>query len=189
MIRRLVLVPMFALAFALLGAVTAGASSSDSRFGFHVGDAFFGAPVGLMAGAENGDTVKVIATGRLDAAAKTASGTGTFEHRRADGTLVGSGTLSATRLVSFQFYGCGGPGLPDFACGGLADIAVHLVGHPAGNPSVTIEADALLQANCGIAAPPPTSRVDDFIRLNVQDVINFNMPVAGGFTVFTNNGI
>jgi hypothetical protein len=74
----------------------------------------------------------------------SASGGGTFVHRNSAGGLIGSGTLAATRLIDFSFYGCDGQGVPSFLCGGRAALAVHLVGHPASNPSATIESDGIL---------------------------------------------
>jgi hypothetical protein len=48
-------------------------------------------------------------------------------------------------------YGCGvlfGDPIPEDYCGGRALLAAHLVGHPASDPSATIELDALLEINC-----------------------------------------
>lgn len=183
MTRRLAFVPVFLVIFAFLGSGTAAASSPNGAFGYHVGDNLLqgiGAPAGVVAMADNGDTVKVIATGTFDLATKAADGGGTFEHRAPDGSLRGKGTLTASKLITFQLYGCGGAGIPPNFCGGRASLAVQL--HPASNPNLSI--DAILEVNCGIGAPPPTARVDDFIRLNIQDLINFNKPVSGGVTVF-----
>ena len=134
-----------------------------------------------IAMASNGDTVSVRAEGDLNAATGIASGGGTFEHRNSAGTLLGSGTFTATRLLAFSFYGCDGHGLPSNLCGGRAALAVHLVGHPANNPSATIELDGILQVGCLLGSPP--SGVDEGVRLNVKDLINFNKSV-GGDTVF-----
>ncbi len=134
-----------------------------------------------VAMASNGDTVTIRAQGDLNAATGSASGGGTFEHRNSSGTLLGSGTLTATRLIDFSFYGCDGSGLPSNLCGGRAALAVHLVGHPASNPSATIELDGILQIGCLIGSPP--AGVDEGVRLNVKDLINFNKSV-GGDTVF-----
>src|SRR5438128_6837164 len=94
-----------------------------------------------VAMASNGDTVTIRAQGNMNAGTGSASGGGSFEHRNAAGTLLGSGTLTATRLIAFQFWGCDGFGLPSNLCGGRAELAVHLVGHPASDPSATIELD------------------------------------------------
>jgi hypothetical protein len=121
----------------------------------------------------------------MDVSAMTASGGGTFAHMSGS-TLVASGTWTATRLLSFQFYGCGhidGIVLPPDRCGGLAALDVQLVGHPAGRPNVTISADGLLRIDCLIGDPPPSG--EEGVRLNVKDVINFNKTVPeSGTTVF-----
>lgn len=181
MTRRFALVAVLLVIFAFLGSGSAAASSSN--FGYHVGDRLLqgaGAPAGVVAMADNGDTVKVIATGTFDTVTKAADGGGTFEHRAPDGSLRGKGTLTATKLITFRLYACGGAGIPPNFCGGRASLAVQL--HPASNPNLSI--DAILEANCGIGAPPPTAGANDFIRLNIQDLINFNRPVLGGVTVF-----
>ena len=108
------------------------------------------------------------------------TGEATFVHHTSTGALVGSGTIDVEGLVSFQFYGCGvvfGTPLPPDFCGGRAVLAAHLVGHPASDPSATIEADALVTIQCEIGEPPPGS--SEGITLNVKDLINFNKHVVG----------
>ncbi len=134
-----------------------------------------------VAMASNGDTVTIRAQGNMNAGTGSASGGGSFEHRNAAGTLLGSGTLTAARLLAFQFWGCDGFGLPSNLCGGRAELAVHIVGHPASDPSATIELDGILTVNCLLGSPP--SGFDEGIRLNVKDLINFNKSVSGD-TVF-----
>lgn len=134
-----------------------------------------------VATADNGDTVSVRAQGDMDAATGSASGGGTFEHRDMAGNLIGAGTITATRLIAFSFYGCDGHGFPSNLCGGRATLAVHLVGHPASNPSATVEADGLLDVTCLLGNPP--AGADEGVRLNVKDLINFNKSVRGD-TVF-----
>jgi hypothetical protein len=102
--------------------------------------------------------------------------------------VVASGTWTASRLLRFQFYGCGhidGIVLPPNFCGGLAALDVQLVGRrPAGQSSVTIAADGLLRIDCLIGDPPPSG--EQGVRLNVKDVINFNKTVPeSGTTLFT----
>ena len=134
-----------------------------------------------VATASNGDTVSVRAQGDMNAATGSASGGGTFVHRNSAGGLIGNGTLAATRLIAFSFYGCDGNGLPSSLCGGRAALAVHLVGHLASNPSATIETDGILWVTCVIGSPP--SGAHEGVRLNVKDLINFNKSVSG-MTVF-----
>ncbi len=178
MMKRLVVLPVLAMAVSLLGSGSALASGG-STFGYHAGDSLLaglGFPTPDVAIADNGDTVTVAASGSFDVAAKSATGGGTFEHRAPDGTLRASGTLTATKLIDFQPFGCSGS-----LCGGRADILTHLVGHPASDPSQTVEADAILVVICDVGSPPPGQM--EGIRLNVQDLINFSKSVSG-VTVF-----
>src|SRR5216683_1898184 len=91
------------LSFALAGGRPAAAGTSKNVFDVHVGDNFI-PPLSNpdVAVAENGDRLTVRVTGVFDADAKTASGSGTFEHRASDGTLLASGTVTITGLTAFQ---------------------------------------------------------------------------------------
>src|SRR6266581_9128673 len=68
----------------LIAPGSAGADTSKATFDFHVADQFLhdaaGSPLGAVAMADNGDTITVIGSGQFGAAAKTASGSGTFVH-------------------------------------------------------------------------------------------------------------
>jgi len=154
---------------ALVTSGTANAVPSSGTYGIHAGDDFLEEPD--VATADNGDTVTVIATGVLDAAARTASGSGTFVHRNAAGTLLGSGTFALTGLTSFQFYGC----VETIFCGGKALLPVHITGHPASGG--TVELDGVLTVTCLVGSPPAGAR--EGIRLNVKDLINFNTSTEG----------
>jgi hypothetical protein len=160
------------------GMASANATTTSSAFQWEAGAGvvctFFPCPD--VASADNGDTVTVSAQGVMDAATGSASGSGTFQHRNSAGTLIGFGAITANRLIDFSFYGCGTGAFSNF-CGGRAALAVHLVGHPAANPSATIEANGILQVECLFGTPPPGAM--EGIRLNVQDLINFNKSVSG----------
>ena len=144
-------------------------------FQYHVGDALIqslGFPAGNKAGADNGDVVTVIGTGTFDAGAKSATGGGTFVHKTSGGTIVGSGTWAATGLLTFQSYGDGVPqGLPSNFFGGRAALTVLLT--PSANPSVHLP--AILQIECALGIFPAATV--EGVRLNVQDLINFNKTV------------
>ena len=129
-----------------------------------------------VAMASNGDTLTLRAEGDLNTSTGAASGGGTFEHRTAAGALVASGTLTATGLLTFIPYGCGA-GVPPNFCGGRAALAVHVIAHPASNPSATVEADAILQVECALGNPPAGAH--EGFRLNVKDILNFNKSVIG----------
>ena len=167
------------LLIALVANGSAHATTSKAVYAFRVGS-----PT-TAAMADNGDVVLLSGSGSIDVAAKTASGGGTFTHMSGQ-TLVASGTWTASRLLFFQFYGCGHIGavvLPPNLCGGLAELDIHLVGQPAGRPDVTLTAEGLLRIDCLIGDPPPSG--EEGVRLNVKDVINFNKTVPeSGTTVF-----
>jgi hypothetical protein len=159
---------------------SAGSAASKSAFHVIVGEA-------TVSGASNGLTLtSVLPSGSFDVAAKTASGFGFYEVR--DGTtVIDNGTFTLTRLVAFQFYGCGerptptGPSSvpPDF-CGGRALFAFHATS------SSGAQIDGLYKVNCQIhdpggQAPPGTS---DGVKTNARGV-NFNKHITGeGDNVF-----
>ena len=178
--RRLLLLLGVLSLLISLGAAPVNAATSTGTFHWNAGQgavcavAVDACPDKAMA--SNGDTVTIAAQGDLNAASGTATGGGTFVHKDSAGNIKASGTLKATRLIAFSFYGCGGDGIPNFLCGGRAALAVELT--PA-NSSVTLS--GILWVSCVLGNPP--SGVMEGSRLNVQDVINFNKSV-GGDTVF-----
>jgi len=96
--------------------------------------------------------------------------------------VLESGTFTLTRLVAFQFYGCGEVTVegapvtlpPDF-CGGRVIFAVH------GTSSLTgDQSDGLYEVNCQIhdpggQAPPGTS---EGVKVNARG-FNFNKHITG----------
>jgi hypothetical protein len=95
-----------------------------------------------------------------------------FVHKTAGGTTVGSGTWAATKLLTFQSYGNAVPqGLPPTFFGGR--VALNVLLTPTANPSVHLP--AILQIECALGKVPPGSL--EGVRLDVQDVINFNKTV------------
>ncbi len=163
--RRFGLVVAMMLILPLFGTSHASAATSKAMFEWIAEN--------NVAMADNGDTVEIDADGMMDAGAKTASGGGSFSHFTSGGTLVATGTITATGLQSFQFYGCGGVFPPNF-CGGRALIAVHLEATVGGT---VVAADGTLTVDCLIGSPP--AGADEGVRLNVKDLINFNMEVEG----------
>jgi hypothetical protein len=171
-----------------LSAGTASAATSKAAYDWHVADQFLhdavGSPIGAIAEADNGDSVTIVGNGAMDVAAKTASGTGTFVHRDPNGNVIATGTFVADSLISFQFYGCGIPGLPgtESLCGGLAKI--NITATPDANPALHIP--AVLWIDCLIGNFPPSGF--EGIRLNAKDLINFTQSLSeeegSGFTVF-----
>jgi hypothetical protein len=121
--------------------------------------------------AASGDTLTVQAGGDLNPAAKTASGSGTFVHKNADGKVLATGTFQAVSLIFFKSYGTsviGGSTLE----GGLALINVH------GTAEGGVEFDAILRVDCLLGTPP--TGADEGFRMVVQTFdLNFNKEVMG----------
>src|SRR5438045_1343571 len=100
----------FAVALALLlavAAVTAGsAGSRTSKAAFAV------SVEPTISAASNGLTLETDLEGTFNVANKTASGGGSYS-LMAGTTVVDNGKVALTRLVAFQFYGCGEVTTPD----------------------------------------------------------------------------
>jgi hypothetical protein len=172
---------ILAMAFglALITPAATFAHTSTATYDFHVGDALIGSigfPTQSQATASNGDVVTVIGTGSFSADGKWATSTlGTFSHHVAATDETTTGTWQATRLISFQFYGCGeleGSPVPPNFCGGVVNLAITAT--PDANPSVHLS--GALRITC-IIGPDVTPSAIEGIRLNVYDVINFNKTV------------
>jgi len=174
--RRLIAValavPMLTLS---LVTGTASAATVKGSFEYHVGDALIqsmGFPAGNQAAAENGDVVTIIATGTFDSVSRTATGSGTFAHHVAATGQTITGTLAITGLISFQSYGNATPqGLPDSFYGGK--LMLSMLATPDGAPDVHLA--AILTVECELGSPLPSTV--EGVRVNVQDVINFNKSV------------
>ncbi len=125
-----------------------------------------------VAMATNGDMITIAGSGTFTIHPDSVTGSGTFVHQDSAGNVKGSGTWTATQLVSFVSFGSGSlQGFPASFEGGKAVIRVHTSsGH-----------DALLTVYCALGSTP--AGFEEGIRLNVQDIINFNMQ-AGGNTLF-----
>ncbi|MGH7700418.1 MAG: hypothetical protein ACREMJ_07885, partial [Gemmatimonadales bacterium] len=106
------------------------ATTSAGEWNYHAGDAFLaglGVPTPNIATASNGDRVELSGTGTLATHPKSVTGAGTFTHKNAAGDVVGSGTWTATELLSFRSYGPSPvPGFPPDFEAGVAEIKVHL---------------------------------------------------------------
>lgn len=170
--RRIAIVFAFVFSVAAIAAGSAGSATSKSTFEVFVEP--------TITAASNGLTLETELEGSFNAANKTASGSGTYSVI-AGTTVVDSGTFTLTRLVAFQFYGCGevttpdGPiSLPPDFCGGRVIFAFHATS------STGEETDGLYEVNCQIhdpggQAPPGTS---EGVKANARG-INFNKHVTG----------
>ena len=181
-----------ALVTAVVGAPgVASADTSMAAYSWHVADDLLesevGSPPYAIAEAPSGDVILLDGVGTFDRVTKAADGGGTFIHHAPDGSLVARGTFAADRLVSFQFYGCGGEGVPDFLCGGLAKLEVTLT--PEGT---SVELPATLWVDCLIGDKIPSEGAPpraEGIRLNVEGLFHFNKTHEhSGFTVFIPEG-
>jgi hypothetical protein len=161
-----------ALALALSVVVVAGGSAlaATSKSSFQV----FVEPT--ISAASNGLTLETEFEGTFNVTNKSASGSGSYAVMNGD-SVVESGTFSLTRLVAFQFYGCGeveGIPLPSNFCGGRAIFGFHATS------STGAERDGLIEVNCQIhdpggQAPAGTS---EGVKANARGV-NFNKHVTG----------
>jgi hypothetical protein len=164
----------FALAFVCglcVAAVAAsGASARTSKSAFEV----FVEPT--ISAASNGLTLETELEGSFNVADKTASGSGTYAVM-AGTTVVETGTFTLTRLIAFQFYGCGeveGTELPPDFCGGRVIFRFHATS------STGEETVGLYEVNCQIHDPGgETPRgTSEGVKANARGV-NFNKHVTG----------
>jgi hypothetical protein len=129
----------------------------------------------------NGLTLVSQLEGSYNVADKTASGDGTYEVWSGS-TEIDHGTFTLTRLITFQFYGCGEVTLEDGTrvelppdwCGGRALFRIHYTSFTGE------EGTAQYEVNCQIhdpggQAPPGTS---EGVKANARGV-NFNQHVTG----------
>lgn len=159
------------------------ATTSAGAWDYHAGDAFLAALnpafAPAIATASNGDRLELSGTGTLATHPKAVTGGGTFTHKNAAGAVLGSGTWTATKLLSFRSYGPSPvPGFPPDFEAGIALIKVH-ISPAAGGPGF----DGVLRITCTLPDTFVPRGSHEGVRLAVEDVINFNKE-AGGATLF-----
>ena len=175
----------------LFGNRTVGSVSDKSLNSVNATYEYFS---GSSARASNGDVMWIIGNnsfetigsneGTLTVYPKTVQGDGVFFHEDSDGNLLGSGIWEATDLLSFKDYGTSPflEGLEDpFYDGwkaGSANIRIHLVADGGA------EFDAILRIRCLLPESNTPPSWAEGIRISVQDGLNFNKTVEGGFTLF-----
>jgi hypothetical protein len=156
------------LAAALIAAGSGSTATSKSSF------VVFVEPT--ITAARNGLTIETELEGSFNVAGKSASGSGSYAVI-AGGTVVESGALTLTRLVAFQFYGCGElegtPLEPDW-CGGRAIFRVQATS------STGEQGQGLLEVNCQIHEPGgrTPAGTSEGVKVNARG-INFNKHVTG----------
>jgi hypothetical protein len=150
----------------------------SASYGWHAGDAFLPPLVPPdVAEAANGDRIILTGTGTLTLHPKSATGGGTFTHTTAEGTVLATGTFTATELLSFESYGPS-PLLPPFLNSGQALIRVALV--PDGS---TTSIDGILRVECVLPGSTFPGGKEEGINLLLPGLANFNHQVSGA-TVF-----
>lgn len=184
-----VVVPLLVVSFLVVSNATAG---TPERFRWHVSNALIqegtGIPqTGARAQADNNDFVSVSGRGKFNSSTGEASGGGAFAHTDVNGTLVGFGSWTATGVQSFEFFGCGGEGLPPNFCGGTLTLDVRVRG-----TNVTLGAgafDGVLVVTC-LLGPDIPAGAEEGITLDTPGVINFDdlVPEDGGLTLFVDRG-
>jgi hypothetical protein len=153
---------------------TTSAKEKVTRFDVHVGDAFilgtFGQAATDIAGAENGDTIELLFTGRIDTRRSQAEGDGGFRHFDKSGKLLDFGLFTAKRLISFLDLGPVA-GDPQTWHQGIAKILVGAVGQ-------TQAFDAILQVDCLLGpAPPPPLEIEEGTFFKIKGGLDFNVTV------------
>ena len=149
-----------------------------ATYGWHAGDAFVPPLIPPdVAEAANGDRIILTGTGTLTLHPKSATGGGTFTHTTAEGTVLVTGTFTATELLSFESYGPS-PLLPPFLNSGQALIRVALV--PDGS---TTSIDGILRIECVLPGGTFPGGKEEGINLLLPGLANFNHQVSGA-TVF-----
>ena len=171
---RSLLVALIVSSFLLLASVaSAAAQSATVTYDYFAGA---GVPCSVtecpdVASAPNGDTITIAGQGTLSIHPKSVTGSGTFIHMNASGTVLGEGVWIAQQLLSFVSYGTS-PGLPPTFEGGKALVRIHLAPNTGGAGF-----DAVLRITCVIGSPPAGAH--EGIRLDVEAVNNFNAEVSG----------
>jgi len=150
----------------------------SASYGWHAGDAFTPPLVPPdVAEAANGDRIILTGTGTLTLHPKSATGGGTFTHTTAEGTVLATGTFTATELLSFESYGPS-PLLPPSLNSGQALIRVALV--PDGS---TTSIDGILRIECVLPGGTFPGGKEEGINLLLPGLANFNHQISGA-TVF-----
>ena len=170
--RRFAGMLALALSTAAIVVGSAGSAHSSSSFQVFVEETTSASATGLTLVSELEGSYNVVG--------KTASGEGSYEVWSGS-TEIDHGTFTLTRLITFQFYGCGEVtvdgnriGLPPDWCGGRALFRIHYTSFTGQ------EGTAQYEVNCQIhdpggQAPPGTS---EGVKANARGV-NFNKHVTG----------
>src|SRR5919201_1948649 len=119
---RAALAAVFTLAVCLAASMPASAAGETQTFQLVLEEP-------NTAVAPNGDTVAITGEGEFSVFPNSVEAEGEFVHRNSAGTVLATGTWSATSLLSYQSYGCGvvfGTPIPPEFCGGKVSMTVLL---------------------------------------------------------------
>jgi hypothetical protein len=171
--RRFAVMLALALSAAAVLAGSASSTHSTSSFQVFVDETTSASATGLTLVSELEGSYNVVG--------KTASGEGDYEVW-AGSTEIDHGTFTLTRLITFQFYGCGEVTgedgnpieLPPDWCGGRALFAIHYTSYTGEEGTAQYEVNCQIH-DAGGQAPPGTS---EGVKANARGV-NFNQHVTG----------
>lgn len=123
--------------------------------------------------AANGETVEVVGQGTFSFTPTWVTGGGTLVHKNAEGDVIGHGTWTATRIMSFDPWGTS-PGFPPTFEGGKAMMRINI--KPVENfPGIF---DGFLTVTCLIGTVPAGAH--EGIKLYVPRIgLDFNQEVSG----------
>lgn len=147
----------------------AGADHKTQNFEYLLGVDFLSGPV--ISKASNGDTIEIKGQGTLSIKPKSVTGGGTVVHKDPDGNVVGTGTWTAERLLTFRSWGTT-EGFPENFEGGHASIMVKLV--PDGSDQ---EFTGVLKIMCLLGKVPAWA--EEGAKLWIRGAPNFREVVSG----------
>jgi hypothetical protein len=170
--RLIVLVLAFAAAVVLVPTV-AVADSAAHTYMLEMGEPNLGV-------AANGDQIAITGGGEFSVNPNAVEATGGFIHTDSGGTVLATGTWTATGLINYQSYGCGevfGTQIDSDLCGGAVKMSVTLT--PTGT---SLRLPGTLTVFCVIGTHAPLSvlgPLSEGVTLNVPGIQNFNHSAGG----------
>lgn len=173
MIKKLFGIGFFVTLLSIIGLspLAVATAAGFTHYGYRIGVDPVEGPV--ITRAANGDTIEVMGQGTFSFGPTSVTGGGTLVHKNADGDVIGHGTWTATRILSFDPWGTS-PGFPPTFEGGRAVMRINI--KPVENfPGIF---DGFLTVTCLIGTVPPGSH--EGIKLYVPRVgLDFNQEVSG----------
>ena len=173
--KRFLACMLLTLALLASTAIGVSAASTTETFELHLEQP-------NISRAPNGDQIAVTSGegSTFSVHPKSVNASGTFTHTDSNGNVLGSGTWTATQLLTYQSYGCGvvvseGVVLPPNFCGGMLKLRVLLSVGGQQYPGI-------LTVFCIIGPKAPASHDEpdgEGIHLVVPGVANFNKIVSG----------